>query len=49
MAGAGLLLLGLVVVAWLWPRSLAVPLSLISGWVAASLLLRAYKLSRHTK
>jgi cardiolipin synthase A/B len=44
LAGAGLLLFGVAVIAALWPKVLAVPLSVMTGWVALSLLLRACKL-----
>lgn len=46
LAGAGLLLLAVAVVAALWPKVLTIPLSVMAGWVALSLLVRAYKLHR---
>jgi cardiolipin synthase len=47
MASAGTLLLGLAIVALLWPLVLTVPLATLSGWIAVALLVRAYKL-RHS-
>jgi cardiolipin synthase A/B len=44
MASAALLLLGLVVVTTLWPKIVTVPLSVMLGWVAISLFVRAYRL-----
>ncbi|HUE81411.1 MAG TPA: phospholipase D-like domain-containing protein [Pyrinomonadaceae bacterium] len=44
MVGAGLLLLGLSVVAVLWPFWITVPLAIIGLWAALALLIRAYKL-----
>ena len=44
LAGAGVLLSGVTVIAAMWPRVLTVPLSVLAGWVALSLLVRAYKL-----
>jgi cardiolipin synthase len=38
------LLLLLAVVAILWPRVLAVPIAVLGGWMAISLLIRAYRL-----
>ncbi len=52
LAGAGLFLLGVAAIAALWPKVLTIPLSVIAGWVALSLLVRAYKLhvqGRHTR
>jgi hypothetical protein len=46
-------LLGLAVVAVLWPRVITVPLAVIGAWVAVALLIRAFSLhreaSRHAK
>jgi cardiolipin synthase len=44
LAGTGLLLLAVAVVAALWPKVLTIPLSVMTGWVALSLLVRAYQL-----
>ena len=41
MASAGLILLVISGVAMIWPKVVAIPLSLIVGWVALSLLFRA--------
>ena len=41
MASAGLLLLGVSAVAMTWPRVVAIPLSVMLGWVALSLFFRA--------
>ncbi len=38
------LLLPLTVVAILWPRVVAVPIAVLGGWLAISLLVRAYRL-----
>jgi ABC-type microcin C transport system permease subunit YejE len=38
------LLLLLMVVAILWPRVVAVPIAVLGGWVAISLLVKAYRL-----
>jgi len=40
------LLLLLTAVAILWPRVLAVPVAVLGGWMAISLLIRAYRLRR---
>jgi cardiolipin synthase len=49
MLSAGLLLLGLSVVGWLWPLVLAIPLGLVGVWVALALMLDAYKLWRQNR
>jgi len=41
MASAGLLLLAVSAVAMTWPRVVAIPLSVMLGWVALSLFFRA--------
>jgi cardiolipin synthase A/B len=41
---AGVLLLALAVVGFFMPRGLSIPLALLCGWVAVSLLIRTYKL-----
>jgi cardiolipin synthase len=41
---AACLLLPLTVVAILWPRVVAVPIAVLGGWLAISLLVRAYRL-----
>jgi cardiolipin synthase A/B len=41
---AGVLLLALAVVGIMMPRGLSIPLALLCGWVAVSLLIRTYKL-----
>jgi cardiolipin synthase len=44
MAGTGLLLLVLTILAVLWPRWVTLPLAALGGWIAIALLVRAYKL-----
>lgn len=44
MVNAGLVLLGLAVVGVLWPPVVAFPLAALGVWIAASLLLHAYRL-----
>ncbi|MEO8090860.1 MAG: phospholipase D-like domain-containing protein [Gemmatimonadales bacterium] len=46
LALSGFLLLGVVVLALLWPRVVVIPLMLVIGWVAVALLLRSNKLRR---
>lgn len=46
---AGALLLVLAAIGILTPRGLSIPLALLSGWVAVSLLIRTYKLVRAMK
>ncbi|HEU4563783.1 MAG TPA: hypothetical protein VFS05_04000, partial [Gemmatimonadaceae bacterium] len=46
MLGAGLVLLALALAAALRPMLVAVPLAAIAGWVALTLLLRAWRLKR---
>lgn len=46
MVAASLLLLPLAAVAVLWPRIITIPLAVLGLWVAAALLIRAYKLHR---
>jgi cardiolipin synthase A/B len=46
MGSAGLLLLLFAVVGLLWPRWVVIPFSVITGWSAISLFVRAYKLHR---
>ena len=41
MTGAGLALLGLALIGILWPLVVALPLALLAGWAAVSLLIRA--------
>ncbi len=43
------LLLPLTVVAILWPRVVAVPIAVLGGWLAISLLVRAYRLRARRK
>jgi cardiolipin synthase len=40
------LLLLLMAVAILWPRAVALPIAVLGGWVAISLLVKAYRLRR---
>jgi cardiolipin synthase len=49
MFSAGLLLLALSVVGWVWPLVLVVPLGLAGIWVALALLLDSYKLWRKSR
>jgi cardiolipin synthase len=44
MFGVSWLLLLLTVVAILWPRVVAIPIAVVGGWVAISLLIGAYRL-----
>lgn len=44
MAGAGLTLLALAIIAVLWPRVLVLPLAALGSWVAMALFARSYKL-----
>jgi cardiolipin synthase len=44
MFSAAVILLALAIIAVIWPELLAVPFAVLSGWVAVSLLLKAYKL-----
>jgi len=44
LSSGGLLLFILAVVAVLWPRVIAIPLAILSGWVGIALLSRAYNL-----
>ncbi|MFZ0761479.1 MAG: phospholipase D-like domain-containing protein [Candidatus Sulfotelmatobacter sp.] len=46
---AAWLLLLLAVVAILWPRLVAVPIAVLGGWLAISLLVRAYRLRARRK
>jgi cardiolipin synthase len=46
LALAGAILLGLAVIALVWPRVLAVPAGIALGWVALSLLVRARRIGR---
>jgi cardiolipin synthase A/B len=46
MFSTGAILLALAVVAMVWPRLLAVPYAVITGWIGAALLLRAYRIRR---
>jgi cardiolipin synthase len=49
MFSAGLLLLVLSVIGWLWPLVLGIPLGIIGAWVALALMLDAYKLWRQSR
>lgn len=46
MVAASLLLLPLSAVAILWPRVITIPLAVLGLWIAAALLIRAYKLHK---
>jgi cardiolipin synthase A/B len=46
---ASLLLIGLSMVAVLWPRWITIPLAVLGTWLAISLLLKAYKLHAASK
>jgi cardiolipin synthase len=46
LGGAGVALLVLAILAALWPRLVAAPLAALSAWLAAALLLRAWRLWR---
>jgi cardiolipin synthase A/B len=45
-AGAGLAALALAVVALLWPLVVSAPVTLLAGWTAAAMLVKAYRLHR---
>jgi cardiolipin synthase A/B len=49
LAGAGLLLLAVSVMAFLWPAVVSWPLAVIGAWVAVSTLIRAFHLHREGK
>jgi cardiolipin synthase A/B len=49
MVAGALVLLGITLVAVLWPRAIAVPLAVMGGWVALSLLVRANRLYRQAR
>ncbi|MQA92120.1 MAG: cardiolipin synthase B [Gemmatimonas sp.] len=49
IVGAGLLLLGLAVVAWFSPRTLTIPASLLSTWFGVALLVRGVAMSREAR
>jgi cardiolipin synthase len=46
MFGAALVLAFLTVVAVFWPEVIAIPIAVIGGWAAISLLVKAYRLRR---
>ncbi|HME44197.1 MAG TPA: phospholipase D-like domain-containing protein [Syntrophorhabdales bacterium] len=46
MGTAGMILLLLTIVGLLWPRWVVIPFSVITGWLAISLFVRAFKLHR---
>jgi cardiolipin synthase len=46
MGGAGLLLLAVSALAFIWPRAVAWPLATLGVWVAISLFIRAFNLRR---
>jgi len=46
MVAVALVLVGLTLVAVLWPRAITVPLAVMGTWVAVALLARAYRLYR---
>ena len=46
MAAVGLVMLGLVAIALLWPMAAVLPLCLLGAWIAVSLLMRAFLLRR---
>jgi len=45
----GVLLLGVVVAALLWPLVVAIPVAFVCGWLSLALLLRAYALRRERR
>lgn len=47
MAAGGLILLAVAIVAVFWPLVLTLPLALVTGWVALTLLVRAWHLRIH--
>jgi ABC-type microcin C transport system permease subunit YejE len=49
MIGVGVALLAFATVTVLWPLLLAVPLALLSAWVALSFLVRAHELRQAGK
>jgi len=46
MGSAGMILLLLTIAGLLWPRWVVIPFSVITGWLAISLFVRAFKLHR---
>ncbi len=46
MFNGGVILLGLALVMVIWPRWVTVPFALLSGWLAVSLFIRAYRLRK---
>jgi cardiolipin synthase A/B len=49
MFSAGLILLVLAVVGWIWPLVLAIPMGIVGAWVGLTLLLSAYRLWRESR
>jgi cardiolipin synthase len=49
VAIVGLLLLGIVVVALLWPLVVAIPVAILFGWLSIALLARAHALRRERR
>jgi hypothetical protein len=45
----GLLFSAFAIVSLLWPKWVTVPMAVLSGWLAISLLIRAYKLRTKRK
>jgi len=46
MGMTGALLLAIAVIAGIWPRVVAIPLALVTGWVAVTFLVKAWRLRR---
>jgi cardiolipin synthase len=46
MGSAGVILLLLAIVGLVWPRWVIIPFSVMTGWLAVSLFIRAYRLHR---
>jgi hypothetical protein len=46
MGMTGALLLAVAVIAGIWPRVVAIPLALATGWIAVTFLVKAWRLRR---
>jgi cardiolipin synthase len=46
MGMTGALLLAIAVIAGIWPRVVAIPLALVTGWIAVTFLVKAWRLRR---
>jgi cardiolipin synthase len=46
MGMTGALLLAIAVIAGIWPRVVAIPIALVTGWIAVTFLVKAWRLRR---